>query len=315
MVSTCIVGLLLAVVSFPVWADDSSAEAVNWLAKMGDAVKNRDYQGTFTYMRGSRFDTVRIVHRVEDGVEMERLFNLNGEVREIYRENDRVRCFHPQRDGQDMASLGDHTVQIGPFTPAFSEKVIATQNLYRLSMRGDGRIAGRKAVQLSIAPKNNDRYGYRVWLDEETGLLLQSHLVDRGRVREIFQFTGLEIDKPLTAGDLATAISDEAISHDLTLDISDQPDKPVWRVSWLPDGFRLVRVGGNRLHFSDGLAAFSVFVEPPGSAVLPDMTTTIGGTVVIIRRLQKTGPQVAVVGAVPVTMAQRVAESVEPVIY
>ena len=76
-----------------------------------------------------------------------------------------------------------------------------------------------------------------------------------------------------------------------------------------------MRVQGNRLHFSDGLATFSVFVEKSTDASLPEITTTVGGTVVITRRFKKSGPQITVVGEVPVHTARRVAESVEPVLY
>ena len=115
--------------------------------------------------------------------------------------------------------------------------------------------------------------------------------------------------------DLSTAIAGETVSHPLTLESNERSEKPVWRVAWLPDGFRPVRAAGNRLHFSDGLATFSVFVEPSGAAAMPDMTTTVGGTVVITRRVKNTGPQITVVGEVPVRTARRVAESVEPLIY
>ena len=293
--------------------DPAEVRAAEWLEQMGNALRERNYQGIFTYIRGTTFETVRIVHKVADGVETERLFNLNGEVRELYRHGDDVLCLHP--DDGTAHPLEDHNVQIGPFTPAFSERVLSAQNLYRLSLHGSDRIAGRDAIKVAVSPRNDDRYGYRLWLDEETGLMLQSHLVERGRVKEIFQFTSLTIGEPISDQDIASAIDGETISHPLALEVNDRSEKPVWRVSWLPDGFRPVRVQGNRLHFTDGVATFSVFVEKNDAETLPDMATTMGGTVVITRRIENTGPQVTVVGEVPVQTAQRVAESVEPVIY
>ncbi|MBT4493978.1 MAG: hypothetical protein HOC70_12095 [Gammaproteobacteria bacterium] len=291
----------------------AAEDAVKWLDQMGHALRHQNYQGIFTYIRGSTFETVRIVHRNDEGIETERLFNLNGDVRELFRENDEVVCYHP--DTGDGELDANHTVQIGPFSPAFSERVISTQNLYRLSMHGEDRIAGRRAITLSISPRFDDRYGYRVWLDKETGLLLQSHKVERGRVREIFQFTSLEIGGEIEDTEMASAIAGDTVSHRLALDLNDQAEKPGLRVSWLPDGFRPVRVQGNRLHFTDGVATFSVFVDRSKGGSMPDMATRVGGTVVITRRLKKSGPQITVVGDVPVQTARRVAESVEPVIY
>ena len=285
-----------------------------WLKKMGGALRSENYAGNFTYIRGSRFDNIRIVHLVEQGKELERLFNLNGEVRELYREDGEAHCYHSRSD-LSADGLTGHDVHIGPFTPAFSDRVLSTQNLYNLAMQGKDRIAGRAAVVLTVSPRFNDRYGYRVWLDEETGLLLQSHLIERGRIKEIFQFTHIEVGEFISKSSLQTRMVGDTISHPLALDVNEKKENPVWKVNWLPDGFKPVRIQSNRLHFTDGLATFSVFIETTGPTPMPDLTTTDGGTVVITRRHQKTGPQITVVGEVPVRTARRVAESVAPVLY
>ena len=285
-----------------------------WLKKMGGALRSENYAGNFTYIRGSRFDNIRIVHLVEQGKELERLFNLNGEVRELYREDGEAHCYHSRSD-LSADGLTGHDVHIGPFTPAFSDRVLSTQNLYNLAMQGKDRIAGRAAVVLTVSPRFNDRYGYRVWLDEETGLLLQSHLIERGRIKEIFQFTHIEVGEFISKSSLQTRMVGDTISHPLALDVNEKKENPVWKVNWLPDGFKPVRIQSNRLHFTDGLATFSVFIETTGPRPMPDLATTDGGTVVITRRHQKTGPQITVVGEVPVRTARRVAESVEPVLY
>lgn len=312
-------GVTLSVeISLPVEGYQSTEGSLSsptwWLKKMGGALRSENYAGNFTYIRGSRFDNVRIVHVVEQGKELERLFNLNGEVRELYREDGEAHCYHPRSD-LSAEGLTGHDVHIGPFTPEFSAQVLSTQNLYNLAMQGKDRIAGRAAVVLTVSPRFNDRYGYRVWLDEETGLLLQSHLIERGRIKEIFQFTHIEVGEFISKSSLQTRMVGETISHPLALDVNEKKEKPVWKVNWLPDGFKPVRIQSNRLHFTDGLATFSVFIETTGPRPMPDLATTDGGTVVITRRHQKTGPQITVVGEVPVRTARRVAESVEPVLY
>jgi negative regulator of sigma E activity len=70
----------------------------------------------------------------------------------------------------------------------------------------------------------------------------------------------------------------------------------------------------NRLHFTDGLAAFSIFIER-SNASLPEMTTHRGGTTVITRTLKGAAGQITVVGEVPISTARKVVESVEPVIF
>ncbi len=301
--------------SAPATAGAVEADPVFWLQKMSAGLRKEDYAGTFTYLRGSTFDTVRIVHIYDEGKQIERLFNLNGDEREMFRDGEDIVCYHPETDGESMEDIASHSVNIGPFSSAFSDRVLATQKFYRFSFHGEDRIAGREAVKVSVSPRNNDRYGYRLWLDQSSGILLQSHLVDRGRIREIFQFTDLEIGDNVNHGALASAIEGPTVSHELAFEQTELTGKPVWRVNWLPDGFRPVRMVGNRLHFSDGVANFSVFVDQSNGAELPEMATTVGGTVVITKRLKKGGSQITVVGEVPVQTARKVAESVEPVIY
>ena len=62
-------------------------EAQKWLDRMGTALREQNYEGTFTYMRGSQFETVKIMHQFNDGQERERLLNLNGEPREVIRQD------------------------------------------------------------------------------------------------------------------------------------------------------------------------------------------------------------------------------------
>lgn len=299
---------------------ETDGEAGAWLEKMGVALREQSYEGIFTYMRGYQFDTVQVAHEFRDGKEYERLSQLNGEPREIVRAGDLVVCNHANSGAVDL----DHELLMGPFTRAFSEKLSAYQAVYHFAMLGNDRIAGRAAVVLGITPKNDDRYGYRLWLDEKTGLLLQSHLVNRGRVLEVFQFSRIDIGLQVPPEDLASALGDDRIQHQLSmtpptmLSEADPSQPPAWRVAWLPRGFKAVQMPNqNRILFTDGLATFSVFVERQGQgqAALGELVTHMGGTVVITRRLQGSSQQITVVGEVPVDTAKRVAESVEPVIY
>ena len=55
---------------------------------------------------------------------------------------------------------------------------------------GTDRVAGRATHRIAVTPKDRDRYGYRVWLDQDNHLLLRSELVDfEGARLEIFLFT------------------------------------------------------------------------------------------------------------------------------
>ena len=62
-----------------------------------------------------------------------------------------------------------------------------------------------------------------------------------------------------------------------------------------------------------GEATFSVFIET--SAATNVFGTLMGGTAVIMRQIKGSSQKITIVGEVPMDTAQRVAESIEPVIY
>lgn len=291
-------------------------EVVAWLEKMGAALREESYAGTFIYMRGARFDTMQVAHQFKAGEEFERLTNTSGAEREIIRHDEHAVCLHAGND-----SSVPHALPRGPFTQSFNRNLVENLSNYNIGLHGVGRIANRKAIRISISPKNRDRYGYRLWLDEETGLLLRSNLVNNGRVLELFQFTDVSIGDTISPKLLtASIVGEDVFEHELLTPenvvaqaATQQP--PTWRVKWMPRGFRQVSApndGG--MVFTDGVATLSVFVEKRGNS-LGDVQTRVGGTVVLSRPIEGSSEQITVVGEVPLDTAKRVAESVEPVIY
>jgi sigma-E factor negative regulatory protein RseB len=97
--------------------------------------------------------------------------------------------------------------------------------------------------------------------------------------------------------------------------------KTTWHSDWLPPGFALTssvarndpdtKIQVNSLMYDDGLARFSVFLEPLNGATATDTRTQLGPTAAVSRRL--TTPQgemmVTVVGEIPIGTAERIALS------
>lgn len=284
------------------------ANPAYWLGKMASAFNAATYSGTFTYIRGEEFNTMRIVHDASGGAVRESILKLNGPKIDIRRRQDEILCYH------DINNPGDlrHNVLLGPFSQSFTTLVSESSHAYDLVLHGEDRIADRRVVRLSIQPVNADWVGYLLWIDYQTGLLLQSHLVERGRVKEIFAFSDIDF-RPDTQLLLTAIDPDQTVSHRLADDFIDQNTKPSFKVKWLPDGFKVVRQSGNRLHFSNGAVTFSVFLEPQRG--LPNLATEVEGRTIVTRALGNSKGQVTIVGGLPVTTAQRLAESVEPILY
>jgi sigma-E factor negative regulatory protein RseB len=292
----------------PAHADD----AQNWLTRLGQAEQQQSFHGTFVYERNGSFSTHNIWHRVQDGKVHERLLQLDGSAQEVVRIDGQTQCV----SGTLIAGLGD--------TPNSTARALDPQKLknwYDLAVIGKSRVAGRSAVIISLTPRDQHRYGFELHLDKETGLPLKSLLLnDKGQLLERFQFTQLNTadmpaDKDVQPGDDCKAVavvSDKASAAKVA---------QAWHSDWLPPGFELTssttrkdpetKAQVNSLMYGDGLARFSVFLEPLNGATVIDTRVQLGPTVAVSRRLSTSVGEmmVTVVGEIPAGTAERIALS------
>ena len=295
-----------------------ASEADRWLERMVKALRAENYSGVFTYVRGSEIDSIRIVHRVEGDQEHERFVYLNGEPRELYRSGGRSECMAPR--GSDGCA---QSLTVGPFARTFPEELVLNRTLYEVRVGGTGRVADRRARRLEIRPRLSDRYGHELWLDEATGLLLQSVLINGNEVLEAFQFSEVTVGTNLPPSALASTLPADASRSVLAEalpngGVADEGGRDhmslasTYEPTWIPEGFMQIRVQSrdNHLSYSDGLATFSLFVETASVAELPDLVTRVGGTVMVTQKLSGGGGQVTLVGELPAVTAKRVADSV-----
>jgi sigma-E factor negative regulatory protein RseB len=91
---------------------------------------------------------------------------------------------------------------------------------------------------------------------------------------------------------------------------------PPWAVTWLPDGFMATDAApavSPRKSFTDGLATFSVFLEPLKVAIKPGEGVEREGSTVAYTRgvaLQQRPVLITVVGEIPTNTARMVADAV-----
>ncbi|WP_395603968.1 MucB/RseB C-terminal domain-containing protein [Pseudomonas sp. B21128] len=287
-------------------------EAQDWLIRLGQAEQQQSFHGTFVYERNGSFSTHNIWHRVQNGQVRERLLQLDGSAQEVVRIDGHTQCV----SGTLIAGLGGSpNAAARPLDPK------KLKNWYELAVVGKSRVAGRDAVIVSLTPRDQHRYGFELHLDKQTGLPLKSLLLnDKGQLLERFQFTTLDTDNVPTDKDLLA----DADCKVITLD-SDKASAvktaQMWHSDWLPPGFELTSSTSHKdpqtkaqvtsLMYDDGLARFSVFLEPLNGATVTDTRTQLGPTVAVSRRL--TTPEgeimVTVVGEIPIGTAERIALS------
>lgn len=315
--------LLLSLLLSALTAQADEGSAREWLDRMNRAFHSASYQGVLIYGNDHQWETLEVAHAVVDGVEQEKVRHLTGLPREVIRRGDETICIHP----------GEHNVELGSSLPVPLQgyKLDADIGEYYEFHLGDvSRVAGRYARMLEVSPKDGERYGYRLWLDQESGLLLRSELVDQKKqVLERFQFADITIGGPLGAD----AFVADGEGHPLTGHFTDEegpaPDgQPDWVPAWIPQGFVMASAGmmslqdgtdvndlqSLRLMYTDGLAAFTLFVDPAGSDndQLPEMISQWGATAAVVRYRQHEALRyrITAVGELPADTMARIASSV-----
>ena len=271
LVPCALVGALLSTVPQSArGADDPRV----WLQRMNKALATRNYDGTFFHISGGRVETMRIVHRVRSGRVTERLQSLDGSGREFVRANDELTCYLPDQ----------HTVLVeprqdrGPFLGSLPQFDATVSDFYRIEALPDTHILGRPTRVIAVNPKDQFRFGYRLWLDEKTAMPLKTQLCDsRGQVIEQIFFARLDMPESIPDSDLAPTVHTEGMRWVRQGASADNASAALaaYRASQLPPGFRLTvqgaqTIGGatapaSHLVYSDGLATVSVFIEQSSS--------------------------------------------------
>ncbi len=310
---------LLAVVGGVLIAAIAQAESRaphQWLDRMNNAVRQLDYEGRFIVQAGDRLDALYLVHRVDDGVEKERIVSLTGEPREIIRSDEAVACLVPGKDRHINVGRSPVDRSFSPLSGVSGEQLARS---YHMKLLGRELVAGRETQPILIEPRDNFRYGYRLFIDTQTGLPLRSLMFDEAR-RTVSQMMFVEIkvnhaitpiERDLSAMQLARA---EGEAHAMP---RGRLAQPAWQVVELPPGFQLnahrrrAAEAGELEHFifSDGLATLSVYVQPAAGDGLSGESHF--GAAKAVGRVVK-GHEVIVVGEVPLTTLRWISQRVEP---
>jgi sigma-E factor negative regulatory protein RseB len=230
--------------------------------------------------------------------------------------------------------LVEHRQDRGPFLGSLPQFDASVADFYRIEALPATHILGRPARVISVSPKDQFRFGYRLWLDEKTAMPLQTQLCDsRGQVIEQIFFARLDMPKSIPDSDLAPTVRTEGMRWVRQGPSADSASAALgaYRASQLPPGFRLTVQGAqtlgdasapaSHLVYSDGLATVSVFVEEQrpasGAAVAPDPQADppmqglarVGSGYAFSTVVQ--GHQVTAVGEVPAQTVEFIAHSVK----
>ena len=246
-------------------------DAAELLRSMSDAMRNESYSGTYVYIHGHSVETLQVSHmRTPDG-HYEKLLSLNGEAREIIRNNEQVMCFMPNSQQVAVTRMDTRTA----FSDWFNGHIDRVGEWYDLMLLGEDRVAGRDARTIAIVPKDAQRYSHRLWVDRESSLLLRAKVVNvDGQPLEQLMFTSLDVDSDMSLSHFVPSphYKDYRRMPMGNNDVDTGQFPLDWVFDGLPEGFMTISeqikpmmnndYPTHHVILSDGIASVSVYVEP-----------------------------------------------------
>jgi len=291
------------------------------LLRMQTASQNINYHGTLVFLQNGQVQSMRVVHKADKTGRFERLINLNGVAREVVRKDDLVICYMPDSK-EVMVSRQKFKGNVNVLTQLAGNDFRELQKNYEFTLESMERIAGREAQRVLIHPKDNLRYGYRLWIDAEKSILLKSDLLnEQGESLEQAMFADIAIVdripesllQPTSTGDGFTWYERESDSSKPMILDSD------WKIEPLPKGFTVSSrfrhqmlgssVPSEHWVLSDGLANISIYFEEltddqdAFEGISPMGVVNAFGTI-------NAGHQITIIGEVPANTVEQLAHSV-----
>lgn len=284
--------VFFALALFALSTNSYAGDLFDMLQRMSDADKDQNYQGTFILRKSDRLSTLRVTHGRDDDGAWESLEALNGEPRKVVRRNNKVISIFPARE---LVTIRLNAKK-QPLHPQLPENIEQLELFYSINQLPDDRIANHLTLVVDLVPYDKLRYGYRYWIDKNTGMLLRCDLVaEDDAVVEQMMFTSLDYmsevpDRPFDLEKFGHY--EQQLLEEPVVEIGDS-EPSQWVINTLPKGFMLTQRTRRyspsllaeksrqqnkvdqqsmveqkdsepyllHLVYSDGLASVSVFVE------------------------------------------------------
>lgn len=317
----CITSLFI---SFSAVSADAE-QAKSLLEHLSKSLRQVNFNTSFVVVKNNQAEPYHWLHGIvknpenesenegNNNIELEILALLNGPRRDILRINNTVSYIEPEYAPYSISSE-----QIsGPIPSVFGRDISVLENNYHFVSVGKNRVLGRAAQLIRIVPKDSHRFGYWLWLDQESGLLLKLAVITRqGNLLEQIQFTHLEISDTISE----TLLQLQTTELPKIIDITAQQKSTdlAWQVNWLPNGFEPIKSDRHRIDiskqtvefmlFNDGLVDISVYVNPSKEKQRAIEFANDGATLVLSQVINNI--EVSVVGKIPLETAKKIVSSV-----
>lgn len=300
-------------------------DLLKMLHSVQSAAKKTSYSGTFVYQQGNQTKTSKITHGFDGDTEVEKLEILDAKPREYIRRNGEVSCYLPESKVIQV----EQNLSQEEFPALLNQNAHSLPESYLIKKAQMSRVAGTECQVINFQPKDALRYGFRLCVEKNSGLLLGIQTLNpRSEVIEQIAFTQIslgEVDKAKLKPSFANVAQWKIENMTVQANVHSG-----WVVKNLPNGFkktletkRFIPISGNALGtdanqtkshqvvqmmFSDGLSTISVFVEP-NSGNRTEGSLQQGAMTIMGKRLGDNW--LTVVGEVPNAAIKQVINSIQ----
>jgi len=290
-----------------------------WLTRMHEASRNRSYIGTFVVSSGGVMSSAKIWHVCDGTQQIERVDTLTGPPRSTFRHNDQVVTFMPEH----KLVRAEKRESLGLFPELLKSAGGHIGDFYQARQEGRERVAGVDTDVIALLPKDNMRFGYRVWAEQKKGLVVKLQTLDTdGKVLEQAAFSELQFDVPVKVEKLVQMMNKvDGYRVEKPELVKTTASAEGWALKKPVAGFqpmschkrpRAAQPGDAPMQwvFSDGLASVSIFVEPfDAQRHLKESRMAMGATQSLTRRMETWW--LTVIGEAPMATLGQFADGLE----
>ena len=297
-----------------------------WLTRIHDAASRQNFQGTFIVSSAGNVASARMAHYSDGSSQYERIESLDGQARSVFRHNDTVHTIWPK----SKLALVERRNLLPSFPALLQAGAHSVVEWYEVQPQEQDRVAGHEADVLLVRPKDGYRYGYRLWSDKRSGLLLRADVLgEHGDVLETSAFSNIVIGVPPNPESVLQPMKRldgyRVVRPNLR---ATQMEAEGWTMRASAPGFRLLSCVRRDMGqpeptegapanpemlqaiYADGMTYVSVFIEPYREAHhAKPMPLTTGATRAVARR--HADWWVTVIGDVPAVTLQLFADGLE----
>lgn len=282
------------------------------------------FSGEFVHKQGDSEERLWVARVCDTKGHDERIVSLTGQPKEIVRQRERIWYYDPkQGTAMENVVANEHTGLSGlALSRKLQQNYSQLQKYYNFELGDNELIAGRSTSQIKIISKDDWRFGYHLWVDKESGLILRTDLYNQDwQLLESFVFEKVIIDTKLA--------EQNVLPSEQLMQAQKQPTHQVvkelpmatadWKFAELPPGYKvqqrllLQKTGAlettEQFLIGDGVASVSVLIYPD-DANMQQSSSMQWGAMNIVSRTQD-GYKVTVIGEAPTMALQFLLEQLQ----